>query len=410
MARRSGFRHKGAFTAATGMSQESSLQSDATARVKAPMRIADPNDDTAVRPQHPSKPRTRKRPVVIAVALGLIAVAGYWVYDRLTHVNVSDARIAADMISLSARVPGWITKIHAQEGERVSPAQIIASIDHRQAQLLLNEAESDIARLSSELERIAAEKELRSAQIDARVRHERAALEARHALKRANLAELDRATAEWNRAGSLFKKGVIPRDVWERTRNTHQQAQQAALMSEAEVLAAEAALQETEVGYRELDIFQDRIATKRHEIEEARMRREGLALALTDHDVRSPISGVIDEIFVDPGEYVRRGQRLLVLHNPDAVWVKANIKETDVRYLKIGTPAAITVDAYPGEQFIGEITRIGNAATSQFALLPNPNPSGNFTKITQRLEVRIDLPQRQGRLKPGMMVEVKIDI
>jgi membrane fusion protein (multidrug efflux system) len=393
------------------MSQESSVPSNVSERGAAPVRIADPNDAVVVPAHPPSEPRwSYKRPFMMAVAAGMIAVAGYWVYDRLNHVNISDARIAADMIALSARVPGWITQLHAQEGDRVSPGQIIASIDHRQAELLRTEAESDVERLRSELERIGAERDMRSAQIDARVRHERAALQASQSLQRANLAELNRATAEWNRAGPLLEKGVIPRDVWERMRNTHQQAHHSVLQSDAEVLAAEAALQETEVGYRELDIFQGRSVTKRHEIKEAQMRLDVLALALADHDVKSPIPGVIDELFVDPGEYVRRGQRILVLHNPDAVWVRANIKETDVRHLKIGTHAAITVDAYPGEQFIGEITRIGNAATSQFALLPNPNPSGNFTKITQRLEVRIDLPQREGRLKPGMMVEVEIDI
>ena len=329
------------------MSQESSVPSNVSERGATPVRIADPNEAVVVPAHPPSKPGSYKRPVMMAVAAGMIAVAGYWVYDRLNHVNVSDARIAADMIALSARVPGWISQLHAQEGDRVSPGQIIASIDHRQAELLRTEAESDVERLRSELERIGAERDIRSAQIDARVQHERAVLQASHSLQRANQAELNRATAEWNRAGPLLEKGVIPRDVWERMRNTHQQAHHAVLQSDAEVLAAEAAVQEAEVGYRELDIFQDRSVTKRHEIKEAQMRLDVLALALADHDVKSPIPGIIDELFVDPGEYVRRGQRILVLHNPDAVWVRANIKETDVRHLKIGSSAAITVDAYP---------------------------------------------------------------
>jgi membrane fusion protein (multidrug efflux system) len=92
------------------------------------------------------------------------------------------------------------------------------------------------------------------------------------------------------------------------------------------------------------------------------------------------------------------------------VWVDANVKETDFARVKLGAPAAVTVDAYPSVAFQGEVARLGEAATSQFALLPSPNPSGNFTKITQRLPIRIAIEQRDGLLRPGMMVEVSVDV
>ena len=92
------------------------------------------------------------------------------------------------------------------------------------------------------------------------------------------------------------------------------------------------------------------------------------------------------------------------------VWVDANVKETDFRKLAIGASARITVDAYPNRVFEGDVVRLGEAATSQFALLPSPNPSGNFTKVTQRLPVRISIDQQDGLLRPGMMVEVSIDV
>ena len=88
------------------------------------------------------------------------------------------------------------------------------------------------------------------------------------------------------------------------------------------------------------------------------------------------------------------------------IWVEANVKETDVRLLKPGMKAEVRVDAYPGRVFAGEVFRIGQTATSKFALLPDPNPSGNFTKITQRLPVRILLTEKDPALRPGMMVEV----
>ena len=99
-----------------------------------------------------------------------------------------------------------------------------------------------------------------------------------------------------------------------------------------------------------------------------------------------------------------------MIHDPRKVWVIANVKETEIRHVKLGAHVDVTVDAYPGEKFDGKVSRIGNAATSQFALLPNPNPSGNFTKITQRIEVKVDVEQRDNMLRPGMMVELAIDI
>ena len=99
-----------------------------------------------------------------------------------------------------------------------------------------------------------------------------------------------------------------------------------------------------------------------------------------------------------------------MMHDPDNVWVDANIKETEIRRLRPGQSVDVSVDAYPDEVFVGTIEKIGHAATSQFSLLPSTNPSGNFTKVTQRLTVKIALQQRDGLLKPGMMVEVSIDI
>ena len=129
-----------------------------------------------------------------------------------------------------------------------------------------------------------------------------------------------------------------------------------------------------------------------------------------DRTIKSPVPAVIDRTFVLPGEYVASGQRILMLHNPEEVWVEANIKETQVGQLKLGQIVHVAVDAYPDDTFVGKVTRIGSATTARFALLPTPNPSGNFTKITQRLPVRILLSDKDVALRPGMMAEVEIAV
>ena len=100
----------------------------------------------------------------------------------------------------------------------------------------------------------------------------------------------------------------------------------------------------------------------------------------------------------------------MLTHNPKNIWVEANVKETVIRKLRVGQTVDIHIDAYPDEPYPGTVQNIGSAATSQFALLPSPNPSGNFTKITQRLPIRIAIQNPDPRLRPGMMVEVKIAI
>ena len=129
-----------------------------------------------------------------------------------------------------------------------------------------------------------------------------------------------------------------------------------------------------------------------------------------DRTIGSPVNGVVDRVFVEEGEYITPGQRLLLVHDPKRVWIDANVKETDIRKVKIGQVAEVTVDAFPDKKFSGKVIAIGNAATSEFALLPTPNPSGNFTKITQRLRVRVAIDLEQNLLRPGMMVEVFIDV
>ncbi|MGH6662111.1 MAG: HlyD family secretion protein, partial [Rhodospirillales bacterium] len=133
-------------------------------------------------------------------------------------------------------------------------------------------------------------------------------------------------------------------------------------------------------------------------------------LDFADRTIKSPIDGVVDKTFVRIGEYVTPGQRLALVHDPSKIWIEANIKETEIRNLKPGQVVEVSVDAYPGREFRGRVLTVGHAATSQFALLPTPNPSGNFTKITQRLPVRIVIDQQAGLLRPGMMVEINIDI
>jgi len=379
--------------------------------VATPLRAPDassPDSGTVLVAATPTRSPTQVW--VAAFAVASILAGAYWVWNRLSHVHVSDARISATMVAVSTRVPGWIDSLPVEEGQHIVKGDVIAVIDRREALLSLSRSEAQVGALRAALERVRAERGLAAATLESRV--ERMLSEQLAAAARARGAEADlvRAKAEWDRATPLFEREIISREIWEQKRSEHSQAEQQALLAGAEVRAAAAAVAEARAQQKELDVFDVRLQGMRLDVQEAEARRDQLKFHLEDHQLVSPIDGVVDEVFVDAGEYLVAGQQLMVIHDPEQVWVSANVKETDIRHLSPGKTARVRVDAYPGETFDGVIRRVGNAATSQFALLPNPNPSGNFTKITQRLEVRIDLEQEEGMLKPGMMVEVEIDI
>ena len=203
---------------------------------------------------------------------------------------------------------------------------------------------------------------------------------------------------------------MVSRQRLDEKRSVFRVAEQAYQEARAEVSAANAGLLGAAADRQQLQVIDRQITALSHQQDELRTLWDRMGLDLGDRVIRSPIDGVVDKTFVNPSEYISVGQRLLMVHDPSKIWVDANVKETDVRHLKLGSPAKVSIDAYPDEVFKGTITRIGNAATSQFALLPTPNPSGNFTKIAQRLTIRVDLEKASDLLRPGMMVEVNIGI
>ncbi len=347
--------------------------------------------------------------LVVAVVVGVAGLI-YWVYGRYTNVVVYDARIKADMIMISSRIDGWVTKVPVSEGSQISAGQPLVIIDSRDSALHLQEIVAQRSSLQAERERIQAEVHMIGQQTTGRYDASRAALTATQAAKTGMDTEMEQIRIDFERAQSLMLKKVISRQRWETLRTAYRIAGQKVLKLEADVAQANAAVIEAQADRQRMEILQGRVASLRFDEERLKTQYERQQLDLADRIIKAPNAGKVDRIFIDPGEYVARGQRMLLLHDPSVIWIEANIKETDIRDVKLGAKAKISIDAYPDLEIFGEVVRIGNAATNQFALLPSPNPSGSFTKITQRLPVKITVPQVNDLLRPGMMVEVEIAI
>lgn len=356
--------------------------------------------------------RRRRAPlnlVVLGLAIVLALGFGYREFrQRLLFLHEEDARIRADMVTVASRVAGWVTRVAAQEGQAVAAGTVLVEVDRRDAALALEELDAQRAALAAERSRLAAEQALVRGQTESHLQSARAEREAARVTVSSLEPQRSLARSELKRSQQLFDKKTASQSARDQAETQLQRVEREYRIAAANLEGAEARVREAEAERARLDVLAGQLAvleTREAEIA-ARLQRQRLDLG--DRIVKSPLDGVVDRKFVEAGEYVSPGQRLMLLHDPSKVWVEANIKETALRRLAVGQTVRVRVDAYPDETFEGRIERIGHAATSTFALLPSPNPSGNFTKITQRVPVRIAVAQREGRLRPGMMVEIKI--
>jgi len=361
----------------------------------------------------PARPpgRLLRRLAVALVMLGALAGAGWFAHRLVTLVTVDDARVAADMITIASRLPGWVAEVQVVSGDEVARGAILVRIDGRDQALALAELEARLASLDARRREL----EARAVQVDRQTASQQALARARLEVARAALpaAEAERvfAESEFGRALQLMAGGSGTRQRHDQSRALLEAARQKVAGAAAEIDSAEAQIAAAAAARAELDVISRQLESLEPQAREFRAQRDRAALDLADRTIRMPFDGQVDRVFIDPGEYVAAGQRVLMLHDPGRVRVEANVKETELRHFPPGAAVRVAVDAYPGVWVEGRVDRVGGAATSEFALLPSPNPSGNFTKITQRVAVRIALgPRPEGMLlRPGMMVQVEAD-
>jgi membrane fusion protein, multidrug efflux system len=348
--------------------------------------------------------------VIAAVLLMALAYGGRELYMRFTHVYEYDARVSADIVTVSSRAEGWVVEMPVREGMQVEAGQVLVRIDDRIAKLKADSFRAQIEGVRVERARLRAERKLDQNQANASMRTRTSNVMVREKALAALRADLDFAKLELDRNRQLFATRVINERQLQMAQAAVTKLEIQILQLQAEHEQAEGSLDEARVGHDRLGVIDAQIEALTHQVANLAAQLHQQLVDVEDRTIKSPIPAVIDRTFVLPGEYVAAGQRILLLHNPKEVWVEANIKETQVSRLKLGQRVHVSVDAYPDDKFTGKVARIGSATMARFALIPTPNPSGNFTKITQRVAVKIDLVDMPKPLTPGMMVEVDIDV
>jgi|SRR5665213_145947 len=341
-------------------------------------------------------PRPGKRKLVLTGIVGLLALAAagyatqYFLVGRF-YISTDDAYVRANNTTLGARVSGHISAILPGDNALVRTGDVMFRIDDGDYRIAVDAARTRIATQEATIDRI-------GRQVTAQV----SAVEQASANLASADAGLKRANLDYDRQQTLSNKGFA-------THATFEQSEAGRDQGVAAVKAAQASY----------DAARDNVeVTKAQQAEATAQLAElqtSLARAERDLDftsVRSAVDGIFSNRLVSTGDYVVVGQRLGNVVPLDEVFIDANFKETQLRRIRPGQPVTISVDAYGHRKFAGVIDSISPAAGSVFTLLPPDNATGNFTKIVQRLPVRVRVPRevaRRNLLRAGMSVYATVD-
>ncbi len=350
------------------------------------------------------------RIVLLGLLVGaMILWAVNWGRSAFLYVHETDARVMADLVPISSQASGVVTDLFFDEGARISAGQILAKIDDRVMQLKLVQKKAERRTQLAELKRSEAEYTMVETQLNSRIEGAKSRLAEARVSKKIFSHEFSFLEKEMRRIKKLIKKGAVSRSRFDRSQADFFKAQQQLIKSNAIIKTAESSLKEAMADQSELIVKVAELGKLRAQLIEIDAEIAIQEEEINNFIIKADIDGVVGRRLIKKGEFVSKGQRLLVMHDPNKIWIETNIRETDINRISAGRQVRIEVDAFPGKEFVGKVILIGNAATSQFALLPKLNEAGTFTKITQRIRVRIEVEQEQEALKPGMMVEVFID-
>jgi multidrug resistance efflux pump len=339
------------------------------------------------------KPSRRSVILMMLVALtGVLAILYAWqLWPFSSRVAVTEnAYVRGQITVLAPQVNGYVTEVLVQDFEQVSQGQPLVRIDDRQYRQLVEQRRAELAERRFDLDNL--EQTLAS---------NRASLASRRAELSSAEAELQRVRADEKRVNELAKDGSV--SIRERDR-----IHASALAAEANVKQARAAIAIAEQTLKASEVSRGGLQAQ-VDIAEAILERARIDLSNTV--IQAPRDGQVSEVTVRQGQYVAAGSQLLYLV-PEQFWVIANYKETQTFAMRPGQPVEIEVDALEGVRLRGQVQRLAPATGSEFSVLRPDNATGNFTKVVQRVPVRISIDPDQPlakRLRPGLSVVTHVD-
>jgi membrane fusion protein (multidrug efflux system) len=317
---------------------------------------------------------------VILVVVLAIAVAGWRKWKRSqVHPNTENAYVSGDIYAVSSRIPGTLLTVDVVENREIRPGEVIATLDPRDADTQVEQAETALAEARATLAT------------------RRAEIEEKRAKTAADASRLELARTNLARYTELIRKNSIPRARYDD-----------AVAAESVAAADhEASLKALAAKEADLGVAEQRVRVQETRLKNARLNRSYCTITTI-------VDGVVSKLTATAGQVVAPGQPLcaIVPLSGDHIWVEANFKETELTRIRPGQPATFRTDVNPDRIYTGRVESISAGTGAAFALLPPENATGNWVKIVQRLPVRIAIDPtslKDGSLRLGLSVQVEVD-
>jgi len=370
------------------------LRADRPSHAEAPRPAPTPLAQVAG-PKAAPRLRLSKRALIGAALAIVLFGGGYagvrWWLDGRYIVSTDDAYVLAHNTTLASKISGYVERIPVADNARVKAGDVIATIDPGDYRLAVDAARDKVATQQATVDRIGRQIVAQGATIDQAVAQLASAQ-----------AEAKKDALEYTRQQFLAKQQFASQQALEQAEAARDQAAAAVTSAQSIIDAAKDNLDVLKAQQREASRTLDELTTA-----QAQAERD-----LSFTVIRAPIDGVFSNRAVQTGDYVQTGQRLASLVPLSDVYIDANFKETQLARIRPGQPVSISVDALPDDAIQGHVESLSPASGAVFSLLPPDNATGNFTKIVQRLPVRIVVPAAvaaQRLLRPGMSVVVSVD-
>lgn len=329
---------------------------------------------------------------VLAIALVVIVAAGWSRWEgRAADQVTDDAYLQADVTPISSKVAGYVSEVPVQDYERVHAGQLLARLVDDDYRAAVAQIQGNVAAARAQVQALAAQRELQGANVSAA-----------QAVVDSTAVALDQADKDVQRQKTLLDGGSGSVDAIEHAQTRRAQLQAQLAQNRAQV---EAAARQREVLTAQRAQAQAALASQ-----EANLKLATINLGYTR--IVAPRDGVIAQRQVRPGQYLGVGGQVTMLTPLPNVWVIANYRETQLTHVRVDQAARVTVDTYPGHVLKGHVLALAPASGSQFALLPPDNATGNFTKVVQRIPVKIAIDDADGLsdlLRAGMSVVATIE-
>jgi len=329
--------------------------------------------------------------VAIVAGIGAAAYGWHWWNNGRFMENTEDAYVGGDITVISPKVPGYIVSAAVADNQVVHAGDLLVKLDDRDYRAALDKAEGVVAAQQALLANLDATRSLQQAVIG----------QAKAGVV-ASSVETSRSYDDEQRYRNLSAKAAVSTQSAQRADADYRQALANGQKAQAVQVAAE----------RELDVIATRHQQAAATLKQAIAERDIAKLNIGYTELRAPIDGTIGNRSARTGAYAAAGTHMMSIVPSRGLWIDANFKESQLARVQPGLPATIEADVLPGHRFHGHVASVAPATGAQFSILPPENATGNFTRIVQRVPVRIvldDADRVVGSLRPGLSVIAEVD-